>query len=99
MAGSPAEGAGRPFLSNGAWRPQRRGRSELTLRTRCTAILGATMKRRPGPDALFAARPSRKTIPFDFVIAEIEELGPFTRPMFGCHAVYVDDKIIFLLRD
>lgn len=38
-------------------------------------------------------------IPFDFVLAELEELGPWTRQMFGCHAVYVEDKIVFILRD
>jgi len=63
--------------------------------------LTAPMKRRgrPHPDALFAAREPRRSLPFDFVIAELEELGPFTRPMFGCHAVYVEDKIVFILRD
>jgi hypothetical protein len=54
---------------------------------------------RPHPDALFAARKPPKKLPFDFVLAELEELGPVTRPMFGCHAVYVDDKIVFILRD
>lgn len=54
---------------------------------------------RPHPDALFASRQPRKALPFDFVLTELEELGPFTRPMFGCHAVYVEDKIVFILRD
>jgi hypothetical protein len=54
---------------------------------------------RRDPDALFAARKPAKKVPFDFVLAELEELGPVTRPMFGCHAVYVDDKIVFILRD
>jgi hypothetical protein len=54
---------------------------------------------RPDPEALFAARQRPKKVPFDFVLAEIDELGPVTRPMFGCHAVYVDEKIIFILRD
>ena len=54
---------------------------------------------RPDPEALFAARKRPKKVPFAFVLAEIEELGPVTRPMFGCHAVYVDEKIIFILRD
>jgi hypothetical protein len=59
------------------------------------------MKRRgrPDPDALFAASKPRRALPFDFVLAELEELGPFTRPMFGCHAIYVEDKIVFILRD
>ena len=54
---------------------------------------------RPDPEALFAARKRPKKVPFDFVLAEIDDLGPVTRPMFGCHAVYVDEKIIFILRD
>jgi hypothetical protein len=53
---------------------------------------------RRDPDAIFAARRPPKKLPFDFVMAELEELGPVTRPMFGCHAVYVDDKIVFILR-
>jgi hypothetical protein len=51
------------------------------------------------PDALFAARTRPKKLPFDFVLLELEELGPYTRPMFGCHAVYVEEKIVFILRD
>src|SRR5580658_8511735 len=63
--------------------------------------LTSPMKRRgrPDPDALFAASKPRRALPFDFVLAELEELGPFTRPMFGCHAIYVEDKIVFILRD
>ena len=51
------------------------------------------------PDALFAARAPAKKVPFDFVLAELEGLGPYTRPMFGCTAVYVDERIVFILRD
>ena len=54
---------------------------------------------RRDPDAIFAARKPSKKLPFDFVLAELEELAPVTRPMFGCHAVYVDDKIVFILRE
>jgi hypothetical protein len=52
---------------------------------------------RRDPDALFAARKT-KAIPFDFVLDELAALDPWTRPMFGCTAVYVDDKIVFILR-
>ncbi len=38
-------------------------------------------------------------IPFEFVLDEIAEMAPYTRPMFGCTAVYVADKIVFVLRD
>jgi hypothetical protein len=54
---------------------------------------------RRDPDALFAARTPAKKVPFDFVLAELEDLGPYTRPMFGCTAVYVDERIVFILRD
>jgi hypothetical protein len=65
------------------------------------SILSAVAKPRAvrrDPESLFATRKPPKKLPFDFVLAELEELGPVTRPMFGCHAVYVDDKIVFILR-
>ncbi len=54
---------------------------------------------RRDPDALFAARKAARKIPFAFVLDELEALGPWTRAMFGCHAVYVDEKIVLVLRD
>ncbi|MGH7440612.1 MAG: hypothetical protein ACRENE_33390 [Polyangiaceae bacterium] len=54
---------------------------------------------RPDPDTIFAARARTKRIPFAFVLDELEHLAPWTRPMFGCIAVYVDEKILFVLRD
>ena len=44
------------------------------------------------------ARP-RKVIPHEFVLDAIAPLSPWTRPMFGCLAVYVEDKIVVILRD
>ena len=41
----------------------------------------------------------RKVIPFAFVLDQLMSLDPFTRPMFGCLAVYVKDKIVLVLRD
>ncbi len=49
------------------------------------------------PDAFFATR-ERKKPPFDFVLEELASLDPWTRPMFGCTAVYVEEKIVFILR-
>ena len=44
----------------------------------------------------------KKAPPFAFVLEELldSNLAPrvHTRPMFGCHAVYVDEKIVFILR-
>jgi hypothetical protein len=57
------------------------------------------MTRRADPDAIFAARKPPTKLPFDFVLAELAELDPYTRRMFGCHSVYVGDKIVFILRD
>ncbi len=53
---------------------------------------------RRDPDALFTARKPR-TIPFEFVLDELADLEPWTRPMFGCTAVYVEERIVFVLRD
>jgi hypothetical protein len=41
----------------------------------------------------------RKAIPQEFVLEEIASLSPTTRPMFGCLAVYVGEKIVLILRD
>ncbi len=41
----------------------------------------------------------RKAVPHEFVLEAIAPVRPATRPMFGCLAVYVEDKIVFLLRD
>jgi hypothetical protein len=41
----------------------------------------------------------RKAVPHEFVLDAIAEVSPETRPMFGCLAVYVKDKIVLILRD
>lgn len=41
----------------------------------------------------------RKAIPHEFVLDALAAARPTTRPMFGCLAVYVKDKIMFALRD
>jgi hypothetical protein len=40
-----------------------------------------------------------KPAPHQFVLDAIASLSPVTRPMFGCLAVYVGDKIVLILRD
>lgn len=45
-----------------------------------------------------AAKPVKK-IPFEFVIEELFQLEPRVNPMFGCHAVYVGEKLMLILRD
>src|SRR5271157_2738447 len=49
-------------------------------------------------DPLVAAK-QRKAIPHEFVLDAIASLSPRTHPMFGCLAVYVEDKIVLILRD
>jgi hypothetical protein len=41
----------------------------------------------------------RKPVPHAFVLDAIASLSPYTRPMFGCLAVYVKDKTMLILRD
>ena len=41
----------------------------------------------------------RKKIPYEFVLDALAGLSPWTRPMFGCLAVYVGDKIVVVLRE
>jgi hypothetical protein len=38
------------------------------------------------------------SIPFDFVLEHLYSLDPVTKPMFGCHAIYVGDKIMLIVR-
>ena len=49
-------------------------------------------------DPLFVVK-QRKAIPHQFVLDAIAVLSHRTRPMFGCLAVYVEDKIVLILRD
>lgn len=41
----------------------------------------------------------RKRVPYEFVLEAMETASPTTRPMFGCTAVYVGEKIVFVLRE
>ncbi len=48
--------------------------------------------------SLFAVK-QRKIIPHEFVLDAIASLSPVTRSMFGCLAVYLGEKIVFVLRE
>jgi len=52
----------------------------------------------PQPKDPLGIRP-RKAIPHEFVLDTLSPLSPWTRPMFGCLAVYVEEKIVLILRD
>ena len=41
----------------------------------------------------------RKPVPHEFVLEALFARQPRTRPMFGCLAVYVGEKIVLILRD
>ena len=41
----------------------------------------------------------KKIIPFEFILDELAELNLHTKPMFGAYGVYVENKIILILRD
>jgi hypothetical protein len=40
-----------------------------------------------------------KRVPHEFVLDALATVLPRTRPMFGCMAVYVEEKIVLILRD
>lgn len=40
----------------------------------------------------------KTSIPFDFVLEKLITLGPIVKPMFGCHAIYVKEKIVLIVR-
>jgi hypothetical protein len=40
----------------------------------------------------------KKKIPFEFVLDYLHPLEIAIKPMFGCHAVYAQGKILFILR-
>ncbi len=40
-----------------------------------------------------------KKIPFDFILDELFALDPIVKPMFGCHAIYIGEKIMMIMRD
>ena len=43
--------------------------------------------------------PASKKNPFPFVLEALLPLNPSVRPMFGCQAVYVGNKIMLVLRN
>ena len=52
----------------------------------------------PRDDGPFAVK-QRKAAPHEFVLEALAALSPRTHAMFGCLAVYVEDKIVLVLRD
>lgn len=44
------------------------------------------------------AKAVKKEIPYAFVLEELADLSPYTKPMFGCTGVYVGEAIVLILR-
>ena len=40
----------------------------------------------------------KKKIPYDFIFDYLYPLKIIIKPMFGCHAIYLDEKIFLILR-
>src|ERR1700750_1162841 len=59
----------------------------------------ATRATRHPFDEAISTRKRHKPPPHEFVLDALESLSPETRPMFGCLAVYVENKIVLILRD
>jgi hypothetical protein len=58
------------------------------------------VRTRPPPEeALFAPKKKPKPLPFQFVFDALASAEPYTRPMFGCVGVYVEDRIVLIFRD
>lgn len=56
-------------------------------------------QRHPIPPAVDLLRLQRKSVPHEFVLEALNSASFYTRPMFGCLAIYVADKIVLILRD
>jgi len=55
-------------------------------------------RRDAADEALFAATRTR-AVPHEFVLDALASTSTSTRPMFGCLAIYIEDKIVLVLRD
>jgi hypothetical protein len=53
----------------------------------------------PFPGSASIAAKRRKSVPHEFVLDALSPVNPWTRPMFGCTAVYVGEKVALILRD
>ena len=54
-------------------------------------------RKSPGAEILGGKR--RKSPPYEFVLDALVRMAPTTKSMFGCLAVYVEEKIVLILRD
>lgn len=75
-----------------------RSRAWYSIRFRVDRPLMAKQKRSPFRDNV-PIPGKRKPVPHEFVLDALEPVKSETRSMFGCLAVYVNDKIVCALRD
>ena len=54
--------------------------------------------RHPSDEGAFTVK-ARKPVPFEFVLDALARVAPTTRLMFGCLALYLEEKIVLILRD
>ncbi len=40
----------------------------------------------------------KSKIPFEFVLEELDRIHPRVKPMFGCYAIYIGEKLVLILR-
>lgn len=52
----------------------------------------------PRFDPYAPAERAKRVVPYDFVLDQLATLAPTTRAMFGATAVYLEERIVFLLR-
>jgi hypothetical protein len=57
------------------------------------------MRRRSSDDLFVPPKRREARPPHAFVLEALAALEPTTRPMFGCLAVYVDERIVLILRE
>ena len=51
-----------------------------------------------GVDPFAPAPRQRREIPYEFVLERLARLGLTTKPMFGSLGVYLDERVLFILR-
>jgi len=85
-------------MIHGWWKPERYGTLEkVSAQPSGAGAIDRIVGEVKHPDIL--AVKQRKAVPFEFVLDAIASRSPVTRSMFGCLAVYVEDKIVMALRD
>jgi len=73
--------------------------NEHVVSSRCTIFLrySSIMPARHGIAGL--AKLKRRSAPYPFIVEALASLDPEIRPMFSGFAVYVEEKIVLMLRD